>query len=77
MGGGLCSLTQDPDPGLAEQPPGVRLGLAAVHVAVVHLHVVDSQRTIGEQLEAAVLQGERRASEGESVRVIVKECERV
>ena len=76
--GGLRSLTQDPDLGLAEETPGVRLGLAAVHVAVVHLHVVDPQGAVGEQLEAPVLQGERererereggREGERESVRV--------
>lgn len=50
-------LTEHVDSGLARQPASCRLAFAAVHEAVVHLHAVDAQGAVREQLEAGVLEG--------------------
>lgn len=51
----MSILTEHKDPCLTGQTAAHSLGFTAVHLSVIHLHVVDPEGAVREQLETSAL----------------------
>lgn len=52
-------LTEHSNSSLSSQSAAYSLGFAAVHLSVIHLHAVDSEGAIREQLKTRILGGKK------------------
>ncbi len=58
-------LTKNIHPRLGRKFSRLRFALTAVQVAIVHLHIIYTQRSIGEELEANILYKKERVAESQ------------